>query len=77
MMEMRKFIVELHTDGSMTWAEYTEPLARKERDRVCGEAFQEVAKHLDTYPASLWAPEVKAGYLNGASHMMDILRKVL
>ena len=25
MMEMRKFVVELHTDGSMTWAEYTEP----------------------------------------------------
>ncbi len=24
-MEMRKFIVELHTDGSMTWADYAEP----------------------------------------------------
>lgn len=40
-MEMRKFIVELHTDGSMTWAEYSEPgevgyadVARKCRRRV-------------------------------------------
>ena len=24
-MEMRKYIVELHTDGSMTWNEYSEP----------------------------------------------------
>ena len=40
-MEMRKFIVELHTDGSMTWAEYSEPrevgyadVARKCRQRA-------------------------------------------
>ena len=40
-MEMRKFIIELHTDGSMTWAEYSEPgevgyadVARKCRQRV-------------------------------------------
>ena len=41
MMEMRKFIVELHTDGSMTWNEYSEPgeigyadVARKCRQRA-------------------------------------------
>lgn len=40
-MEMRKFIIELHTDGSMTWAEYSEPgevgyadVARKCRQRA-------------------------------------------
>lgn len=76
-MEMRKFIVELHTDGRLTWAEYTEPLTRKERDRVCGAAFAEIAEQLNKYPNSLWAPEVKAGYLNGAAHMMDILRNAL
>lgn len=76
-MEIRKFIIELHTDGSMTWAEYVEPMNKEDRDHVCGKAFQEVAEQLNTYPASLWAPEVKAAYLNGASHMMDILRKVL
>ena len=40
-MEMRKFIIELHTDGSVTWAEYSEPrevgyadVARKCRKRA-------------------------------------------
>lgn len=40
-MEMRKFIIELHTDGSITWAEYSEPrevsyadVARKCRQRA-------------------------------------------
>ena len=40
-MEIRKFIVELHTDGSITWAEYSEPrevgytdVARKCRQRA-------------------------------------------
>lgn len=76
-MEMRKFIIELHTDGSMTWAEYTEPTNKEDRDYLCGKAFQELSSRLETYPTSLWTPKVKAAYLNGASHMMDILRKVL
>lgn len=40
-MEIRKFIIELHTDGSITWVEYSEPgevgysdVARKCRRRV-------------------------------------------
>ena len=40
-MEIRKFIIELHTDGSITWAEYSEPrefgyidVARKCRQRA-------------------------------------------
>ena len=47
-MIMRKFIVELHTDGSMAWAEYCEPrevgytdVARKCRqsaERLSGDA---------------------------------------
>ena len=76
-MEMRKFIIELHTDGSITWAEYVEPVLKEDRDRLCGAAFQELAEELNTHPASLWAPEVKARYLNGAARMMDILRKRL
>ena len=77
MMEMRKFIVELHTDGSITWAEYAEPMNKEDRDYVCGKAFQELTSKVETYPASLWPPTVKAAYLNGAARMMDILRKVL
>lgn len=76
-MEMRKFVIELHSDGSMTWAEYTEPSTKEDRDYLCGRAFKEVSGYLDTYPAGLWSPEVKAAYLNGASHMMDVLRHVL
>lgn len=41
MMEMRKFIVTLHEDGSMSWNEYEEPgevgytdVARKCRRRI-------------------------------------------
>ena len=76
-MTMRNYLVTIHEDGHITVNEYTAPLTRKERDRVCGAAFQELASKLETYPTSLWAPTVKAAYLNGASHMMDILRKVL
>lgn len=76
-MEMRKFVIELHTDGSMTWAEYTEPSSKEDRDYLCGKAFQEVAEKLQNYPCSLWPNEVKASYLNGASNMMDVLRKLL
>lgn len=76
-MEMRKFIIELHSDGSMTWAEYTEPSTKEDRDYLCGRAFKDVSGYLDSYPASLWPPEVKAAYLNGASHMMNVLRNVL
>lgn len=76
-MEIRKFIVELHPDGRMTWAEYTEPNSKEDRDYLCGRAFQEVAKDLEAFPESLWSDEIKASYLNGALRMMDVLRKVL
>lgn len=76
-MEMRKFVIELHTDGSMKWVEYTESSNKEDRDYLCRKAFQEVAEKLQNYPCSLWTNEVKASYLNGASHMMDKLRKVL
>lgn len=31
-MEMRKFIIELHPDGRMTWAEYEDPQSNAHRD---------------------------------------------
>ena len=76
-MEIRKFIVELHPDGRMTCVEYTEPQSKEDRNYLCGRAFQEVEKDLEAYPQSLWSDAIKASYLNGASRMMDILRKVL
>ena len=77
MIETRKFLIELHTDGRMTWSEYMEPANKEDRNYLCGKAFLKVAAKLKTYPCSLWPSEVKSAYLNGASHMMDILRNVL
>lgn len=76
-MEMRKFVVELHTDGSMSWSEYTEPQTLNERNRVCAAATREVEAYLDTYPACIWSQEAKDAYLLGASKMKYLLRKVL
>ena len=76
-MEMRKFVVELHTDGRMTWAEYIEPSSKEDQDYLCERAFDYVSEYLDTYPAISWSPEVKASYLKGASHMMELLRRAL
>lgn len=76
-MEMRKFVIEQYPDGRLKWAEYTEPSSKEDRDYLCGKAFQNIAGKLNTYPCSLWPDDVKASYLNGASHMMDELRKVL
>lgn len=75
-MEMRKFVITLHESGAITWNEYIEN-SKEDTYRICGDAFREVSSKLDTYPGSLWAPEVKAGYLNGAAHMLDLLRKLL
>lgn len=76
-MEMRKFVVELHTDGRMTWAEYTEPSSKEDQDRLCEGAFNAVSEYLNTYPAITWPPAVKGSYLKGASHMMELLRRAL
>lgn len=76
-MEIRKIIIELHPNGRVTWVEYTEPSSKEDRNYLCSRAYQKVEKDLHTYPASLWPVEVKASYLNGASRMMDILRKAL
>ena len=51
-MEMRKFVVELHTDGRMTWAEYPEPrdareLLRLVRDCVIDRRMEVEARALE------------------------------
>ena len=76
-MEMRKFVVELHTDGSMTWSEYTEPISREDRDDICSRAFHRVADDLETFPCCHYTPAAKAAYLAGAARMSAILRKAL
>lgn len=81
-MEIRKFIIELHTDGSMTWSEYTEPNSRedlnsKDLDLICTRAFQRAADCLKTFPWSEHSPAVKAAYLAGAARAAAILRETL
>lgn len=51
-MEMRKFVIELHADGSMTWAEYSEPrdadeLLRLIKDSVVDRRKEVVAKAVE------------------------------
>lgn len=76
-MEMRKFIIELHTDGSMTWSEYTEPNSREDLDLICSRAFQRAADCLETSPCCNYSPDAKAAYLAGAARAAAILRKTL
>lgn len=76
-MQIRKFIVTIHEDGSITAVEYSEPFTKEDRDYLCGRAFQTVSESLNTYPRALWPDDMKSSYLNGASHMMDLLRKAL
>lgn len=76
-MEMRNFIIEMHTDGSMTWAEYAEPLNKDGRNRLFVQALESVVDELDTYPACCQTPDAKAAYLAGAVRMASILRKAL
>ena len=76
-MEMRKFIIELHPDGSMSWAEYAEPINKEERDRLFSEAFRSVSEEVDTYPVCSYTPAAKAAYLAGAARMASILRRAL
>lgn len=76
-MEMRKFIIELHTDGSMAWAEYTEPHNEEDCDHICSKAFQSVSEDLDTYPCCLYTPSARTAYLAGAARMAGLLRKAL
>lgn len=81
-MEIRKFIIELHTDGSMTWSEYTEPNSRedlnsKDLDFICTRTFQRAADCLKTLPWSECSPAARAAYLAGAARAAAILRETL
>ena len=55
-MEMRNFIIELHTDGSITWAEYSEP-------REAG--YAEVARNCRKRAEALSGVTSLGGYMGG------------
>lgn len=48
-MEIRKFIVELHPDGKMTWCEYEDPddSIEKTKRRVLLAGYRQALEHLN------------------------------
>lgn len=48
-MEIRKFIVELHPDGKMTWCEYEDPadVIDKEKHSAWLSGYRQALVHLD------------------------------
>lgn len=85
-MEMRKFIVELHTDGSMTWNEYEEPKSIKhdaltftheEWKHLLDEAFCSICDGVDTtYPGCSWSADDRLLYKTGASALVNLVKDV-
>jgi hypothetical protein len=48
-MEMRKFIIEIHPDGKLTWCEYEDPkeAARAANDRAWLAGYLQALKHCE------------------------------
>ena len=86
LMEMRKFIVELHTDGSMTWNEYEEPKSIKhdaltftheEWKHLLDEVFCSICDGVDkTYPGCSWSEDDRLLYKAGASALVNLVKDV-
>jgi hypothetical protein len=48
-MEMRKFIIEIHPDGKLTWSEYEDPSEsiKAVKDRAWFDGYRQALKHCD------------------------------
>lgn len=48
-MKMRKFIIEIHPDGTLTWCEYEDPkeVAKAANNRAWVEGYQQALIHCD------------------------------
>lgn len=46
-MELRKFIIEIHPDGKLTWSEYEDPMevVRTEHNRAWLEGYRQALIH--------------------------------
>lgn len=85
-MEMRKFIIELHTDGSMTWNEYEEPksinhdaptFTHEEWKCLLNEVFRSIYDGVDeTYPGCPWSERDWLLYKIGASAFANLVKDV-
>lgn len=76
-MEMRKFIIEIHPDGRMTWCEYEEPAEanRAANDRSWLSGYRQALVHCNEQVRSLEGIKDNsvAGSLmyQGATHVRD------
>ena len=54
-MEMRKFIIEIHPDGKLTWCEYEEPTEanRAVNDRSWLSGYRQALVHCDEHVKTL------------------------
>lgn len=78
-MEIRKFIIELHPCGKVSWNEYEEPrdhYTHKEWEDVLSAALLDVQHFLNSYPACTWDENEKILYIRGAIAMKNELRNM-
>lgn len=56
-MEMRKFIIEIHPDGTLTWCEYEDPkeVTKAANNRAWVEGYQQALIHCDDELSNLKA----------------------
>lgn len=54
-MEMRKFIIEIHPDGKMTWCEYEDAVtaSRAEKDNAWLSGYRQALVHCNEHVQSL------------------------
>lgn len=76
-MEMRKFIIELHPDGSLSWNEYEDRKERythREWNDLLTAALQDVQNILKQHPACTWDENENFIFMCGAVTMQNTLR---
>lgn len=79
-MEMRKFIIEIHPDGSLTCCEYEDPkgAAKATYNRAWLEGYRQALKHCDEQVETLKGFKgtcLSADLMyQGAAHVLDGVR---
>lgn len=83
-MTMRKFIIEFHPDGSVTWNEYEEPetcavppYTHDEWIRLLNENLRVLRDTIDnTYPEATWDEDKRLLYKMGALAFINLIKNV-
>ena len=73
-MTMRKFIIEIHPDGSLTCCEYEDPkdAARAANGRAWLAGYKQALSHCDEQVRALKGSNITAGFVyQGAAYVRD------